>query len=56
MSAVGPGCRLNQVILDEDVVVPPGVEIGFDAEADRARFDVTADGAVLVTRDRVARL
>jgi glucose-1-phosphate adenylyltransferase len=55
-SVVGPGCRLNQVILDEDVVVPPGTEIGFDAEADRARFDVTANGAVLVTRDRVARL
>jgi glucose-1-phosphate adenylyltransferase len=55
-SVVSPGCRLNQVILDEDVVLPPDIEIGYDAEADRARFDVTANGAVLVTRDRVAAL
>ena len=40
----------------EDVVLPPDIEIGYDAEADRARFDVTANGAVLVTRDRVAAL
>ena len=55
-AVVEAGCRLRQVILDEDVVVPAGTEIGYDLEADRARFDVTEDGAVLVTRDRVARL
>jgi glucose-1-phosphate adenylyltransferase len=55
-ATVGPGCRLHQVILDEDVVVPAGIEIGFDAAADRQRFDVTENGAVLVTRDRVAQL
>lgn len=53
---VEPGCRLHQAILDEDVLVPPGTEIGYDREADRARFFVTEHGAVLVTRDCVARL
>jgi glucose-1-phosphate adenylyltransferase len=53
---IEPGCRLNQVIVDEDLVLPPGTEIGYDIEADRARFDVTENGAVLVTRDRVAAL
>ena len=53
---IEPGCRLNQVIVDEDVVLPAGTEIGYDVEADRARFDVTENGAVLVTRDRVAAL
>jgi glucose-1-phosphate adenylyltransferase len=48
------GCRLRQVILDEDVVLPPATEIGFDPEADRARFHVTETGVVLVTRAMVA--
>ena len=51
-----PEKMLNQVIVDEDVVLPSGTEIGYDLEADRARFDVTDNGAVLVTRDRLASL
>ena len=50
-SRVEQGCRLRQVILDEDVVVPAGTVIGHDEAADRERFFVTATGAVLVTRD-----
>ena len=48
-SQVEPGCRLRQVILDEDVIVPAGTVIGYDEAADRERFFVTATGAVLVT-------
>lgn len=48
------GCRLRRVILDEDVVLPPATEIGFDPEADRARFHVAETGVVLVTRAMVA--
>jgi glucose-1-phosphate adenylyltransferase len=48
---VEPGCRLQRVILDEDVVLPAQTEIGFQPEADRARFHVTASGVVLVTRE-----
>jgi glucose-1-phosphate adenylyltransferase len=50
------GCRLHQVILDEGVVLPPGLEIGYDEEVDRARFHVTATGAVLVTAAMIAAL
>ena len=53
---VEQGCRLHQVILDEGVVLPPGLEIGHDEEADRARFHVTATGAVLVTSEMIAAL
>jgi glucose-1-phosphate adenylyltransferase len=48
---VEPGCRLRGVILDEEVVLPAGTEIGFEPEADRARFHVTDSGIVLVTRE-----
>jgi glucose-1-phosphate adenylyltransferase len=50
------GCRLRRIIVDEDVVLPPGTEIGFDPEADRTRFHVTEAGVVLVTREMVAAL
>ena len=55
-SRVRPGCRLRHVIIDEDVVLPPGTEIGYDAAADRARFHVTEGGAILVTRAMAATL
>ena len=53
---VEQGCRLHQVILDEGVVLPPGLEIGYDDDADRARFHVTATGAVLVTSEMIDAL
>ena len=50
-ATVGEGCRLNRVVVDEDVVLPPGTVIGENLEEDRRRFFVTKNGVVLVTAD-----
>ncbi len=47
---VGKGARLRRVIADKRIVIPPGIEIGFDPEEDRRRFQVTAEGVVVVDR------
>lgn len=45
---VGPGARVNRAIIDRDVRVPAGVEIGFNERADAGRFEVTQGGVVVV--------
>ena len=42
------GAVLRRVILDKEVVVPPGVSIGVDHEHDRARGFHVSDGGVVV--------
>ena len=48
---VGAGCTIRRAIIDEGCELPPGTQIGVDAEADRQRFFVTENGVVLVTPD-----
>lgn len=45
---VGRGAQLRNCIVDKQVHVPPGEQIGFDADADRERFYVTEAGIVVV--------
>ncbi len=48
---IGRNCNLNNVIIDKNVDVPPGTNIGIDLEADRARgFKVTEGGVVVVPK------
>ena len=50
-ATIGRRCRIKRCILDEGCVIPDGVHIGHDLEADRKRFFVTKQGVVLVTPD-----
>jgi glucose-1-phosphate adenylyltransferase len=45
---VSEGCHLEKVIVDEDVTIPQGEQIGIDLERDRKRFTVTERGVVIV--------
>jgi glucose-1-phosphate adenylyltransferase len=45
---VGRGSRLERVIVDKGVVIPPGTEIGVDHDADRARGFHISEGGVVV--------
>jgi glucose-1-phosphate adenylyltransferase len=45
---VSEGCHLEKVIVDEDVAIPQGEQIGVDLERDRKRFTVTERGVVIV--------
>ncbi len=48
---VGRNARIRNAIIDENIVIPEGMEIGFDHEEDRLRgCTVTASGIVVVTR------
>jgi glucose-1-phosphate adenylyltransferase len=47
---VGRGARLRRCIVDKGARIPPGVVIGEDPDADRARFTVSEGGIVVVTR------
>ncbi len=44
---IGRHCRIRNAIIDKHVRVPGGTEIGYDAEADRRRFQVIDDIVVI---------
>ncbi len=48
---VGRRARLRKVIVDKDVVIPPGVRIGYNHDLDRSRgFTVSESGVVVVPK------
>lgn len=48
---IGRHVKIRRAIIDEDVRVPEGAEIGYDHEADRKKgFTVTPSGIVIVTK------
>jgi len=53
---VGRGARLNRTVVDRGCVIPDGLVVGEDPQADAARFNRTAQGVTLITRDMLARL
>ena len=47
---VGRYAKVHRVIIDKDVRIPQGVEIGYDLEEDRKHFHVTESGIVVVAK------
>ena len=47
---IGRGCRIRRAIIDKDNLIPPGTEIGYDLEKDRARYFVSDTGIVVLAR------
>jgi len=43
-------CRLRRVIIDKNVHIPPGTEIGYDSDKDRESYSVTDSGIVVIPR------
>lgn len=48
---IGRGCLLRNVILDKNVVVPDGAQLGVDHEYDRTKYTVTAGGITVVGKN-----
>ena len=48
---IGAGAKLRRCIVDKDVRIPAGMEIGYDHEADSKLFKVTDNGIVVVPKD-----
>jgi glucose-1-phosphate adenylyltransferase len=53
---IGRHCKLRRCILDEHCTIPDDMTIGHNLAEDRARFDVTKGGVVLVTPDMLRAL
>jgi glucose-1-phosphate adenylyltransferase len=47
---VGRRARVRRAIVDKGVRIPPGMEIGYDLDADRQRFTVSEGGVVVVPK------
>ena len=45
---IGRHARVRRAIIDKGVHIPPGTEIGFDHEHDRARGFTVSEGGVVV--------
>ncbi len=45
---IGEGSRLRRVLMDKNCRIAPGVTIGYDEEADRARFPFVSPGGIVV--------
>lgn len=46
---IGRHCRIQRTIIDKNVRIPAGTEIGYDLEADQRRFQVS-DGIVVIPK------
>ncbi len=53
---IGRRCVIERCILDENCVVPDGMQIGKDPALDKERFFITKNGVVLVTADMLRAL
>lgn len=54
--SVGRRARLTRVVIDHGCSIPEGMVIGEDPLEDARRFERTANGVTLVTREMLARL
>ncbi len=54
--SVGRRCAIKRCILDENCVVPDGMQIGSDAALDKKRFHMTNGGVVVVTPEMLKPL
>ncbi len=52
---IGRHCVIKRAIIDKHVKIPPGTQIGVDAEEDRRRFTVTDEGVVVIPKGLVLR-
>ncbi len=50
---IGRHARIRRAIIDKNVTVPEGYEIGFDLEEDKKKFTVTESGIVVIGKNEI---
>jgi len=53
---IGRHARIRKAIIDKNVNIPEGYEIGFDLEGDKKKFTVTDSGIVVIAKNQVMPL
>ena len=48
---VGRHARIRRAIIDKNIDIPEGYEIGFDLEGDKKKFTVTETGIVVIGKN-----
>ncbi|MCF8240926.1 MAG: glucose-1-phosphate adenylyltransferase [Melioribacteraceae bacterium] len=48
---IGRHCKIRRTIIDKNVEIPEGTEIGFDTEIDKERFKVSETGIVVIPKN-----
>jgi glucose-1-phosphate adenylyltransferase len=52
---IGSNAIVRNAILDKDVIVEPGAQVGIDHERDRQRFTISDGGIVVVGKGGVVK-
>jgi glucose-1-phosphate adenylyltransferase len=52
---IGRNARLKKVVIDKGCIIPEGLEIGYDHDADARSFHVTPNGVTLVTPEMLGQ-
>lgn len=50
---IGRHARIRRAIIDKNVIIPEGYEIGFDLEGDKKKFTVTETGIVVIPKNAI---
>ena len=50
---IGRHARIRRAIIDKNVIVPEGYEIGFDPESDKKKFTVSESGIVVIEKNAI---
>jgi glucose-1-phosphate adenylyltransferase len=50
---IGRHARVQRAIIDKNVDLPEGYEIGFDLEGDKKKFTVTDTGIVVIGKNEI---
>jgi len=50
---VGRHARIRKAIIDKNVTIPEGYEIGFDPESDKKKFTVSESGIVVIEKNAI---